>query len=102
MSTITIEVCHDGTITRACARTVNARIRELAKRGFDLEPYWSGKSDAHALACELDDAGIEFRMVDAVALAGADKARHTREVNKSRAAQARRQARKADEVVLAA
>jgi hypothetical protein len=51
---------------------------------------FSGTSDAVEVSCALAEAGAKFRVVDAASLAGADKGRHTREVNRSQAAQVRR------------
>lgn len=88
---VQVEVCNDGTITRACARALNRAI------GTNL----SG-SDTVDVALECAEiAGVQVRVVQASALKGADKARHTREVTRSRNAQARREARKAAELVAA-
>lgn len=89
MTTITIEACNDGTITRACARAIN---RALAT-GF------SGSTLVDDVLAHMRTAayeGFDFQIVGAASLTGADKARHTREVTRSRKAQARRAVAKAE------
>jgi bifunctional N-acetylglucosamine-1-phosphate-uridyltransferase/glucosamine-1-phosphate-acetyltransferase GlmU-like protein len=91
MSIITIEACANGTVTRANARTLN---RALAKFGA---PTFSGSAFVADVCAWLDatDCSVpDYRVVWAAALAGTDKGRHTREVNRSVQAQARRAARK--------
>jgi hypothetical protein len=80
-----VEVTYSGTLTRANARAIN-RV---------LGTAFSGSTPADVAINALQDADIAVRLVPAWALAGADKARHTREVNRSRQAQARRVERKA-------
>lgn len=89
---LTIEACANGTITRANARLLN---RALAKFGA---PTFSGTSTVAGVCAWFDasDCAVpDYRVVYAASLAGADKARHTREVTRSTKAQARRVARKA-------
>lgn len=91
-NTVTIEACANGTITRACARALNRAI------GTQL----SGSDTVEiALAC-AEIAGVQVRVIPAAQLKGSDKARHTREVTRSRNAQARREARKSTTVEIAA
>lgn len=80
----TIETCNDGTITRACARMLN-RAHGTA---------FSGSTTAVDACVALDNAGVRTRLIPAATLTGPDKARHTREVTRSRKAQARRAERK--------
>ena len=75
----------NGTITRASARAIN-RV---------LGSAFSGVSELDDVVRVCADAGVEYRIVGAASLAGTDKARHTREVTRSRKAQARRAERKA-------
>lgn len=91
MSTITIETCNNGTITRASARALN--------RALAATDSWMRVSGSSTVAVALGFAqarGVQVRTVDAATLAGPDKARHTREVTRSRKAQAARTARKGD------
>lgn len=82
---VQVEVCVNGTITRASARVLNRAC------GTNL----SG-SDTAAIALECAAlAGVQVRVVQAASLSGADKGRHTREVTRARNAQARRVERKA-------
>jgi hypothetical protein len=93
---LTIEACADGTITRANARALN---RALAPHGA---PTYSGTTLVADVVAFLDDTDAsvpDYRVVYAAALVGADKGAHTREVTRSRKAQARRVARKAAPVV---
>lgn len=94
---VQIEVCSDGTITRASARAINRACREA---GF-VECSLSGADAFTGAVKALDVCGLAYRIVQASALKGANKARHTREVTRSRSAQARREARKAAESVAA-
>jgi hypothetical protein len=94
MSVVTVEVCVDGTITRACARAVN---RAFVAAGVPAEfPLFSGSSLGDSVVAHASHWGVPVRVVSAASLAGPDKARHTREVTRSRKAQARRMERKAD------
>lgn len=84
MSIVTVEACVNGTITRASARVLNRAL------GTNL----SG-TDSVEIAVECARvAGVQVRVVPAAQLKGSDKARHTREVNRARQAQAHRVGRK--------
>jgi hypothetical protein len=93
---VTIESCENGTITRACARAINRALREA---GFEARATLSGSSRIYTACVSLRGTGLEYREVWAAELAGADKGRHTKEVNRSRAAQARRLERAQDEAI---
>jgi hypothetical protein len=82
-TTVQVEACVNGTITRASARAINRAT------GSSL----SGTSHWVAAINACAEAGVTYRVVAAASLAGPDKARHTREVTRSRQAQARREAR---------
>lgn len=90
MSTIVVEVCANGTITRACARAINRAIASVP-----CAPTFSGSSQASAVVSGLEINGFAVRTVAAASLAGADKGRHTREVTRSRKAQEAREVRQA-------
>lgn len=77
---VTVEVCANGTLTRANARALN-RVLKTQFSGSTLA------ADAQA-ACVA--AGVQVRVVAAATLTGKDKAAHTREVTRSRTAQAKR------------
>lgn len=83
---VTVEVCADGTLTRANARALN-------RLGAWCNAF-SGSTEAAFVAALFDEQGRAYRIVQAATLTGADKGAHTREVNRSRAAQARRAQRK--------
>lgn len=85
ITTATVEVCADGTLTRACARALN----RAHKTGF------SGSTPVVEVRAVLACMHVAVREVPAASLAGKDRAAHTREVSRSRKAQARRAARKA-------
>lgn len=84
-STVQVEVCVNGTITRASARAINRAT------GSSL----SGSSTAAQAVVACHSAGVTVRYLAAASLSGADKGRHTREVTRSRKAQAARTERKA-------
>lgn len=96
---LTIEACNDGTITRACARTLNRALAAAlpatdSRLGYIAD--LSGTTPVELVARFLDAHGLAYRVVAAASLTGADKARHTREVTRSRKAQTARVARKAE------
>jgi len=85
---LTIEACTNGTITRACARALNRA----------LGTAFSGSTLVDDVLAHVHTLGRDdVRVVGASSLTGQDKARHTREVTRSRNAQARRVERKAAE-----
>lgn len=93
---VTIEACVNGTITRANARALNRATLAMRRAHTPGVTPFTGRDEV-ADVCEiLGYLGVECRVVAAASLTGADKARHTREVNRSRNAQARRTERKAE------
>lgn len=95
---LTIEATRNGTITRACARTLNRVIcpcGELRTKTSSCAGRFSGSTLVADVVAALEGEGIAYRTVDAASLTGADKARHTREITRSRKAQTAREDRKA-------
>lgn len=87
-NTIVVEVTRSQTITRANARMLNRK----------LGTTMSGSTHVRDALAHIHAQGMTPRLVDAATMSGTDKARHTREVTRSRKAQASREARKAEAI----
>jgi hypothetical protein len=98
---ITLEVTNSGTLTRVAARVLNAHLRKTGSAlagEFSGSTAWTSVDDA---LTREDLGGAEIDYVPATSLTPAQKGAHTKVVNASRRAQARREARKAAEVAAA-